>query len=137
MSLPVIPSPIYFAHSLRDYRGFESKRVLQWLATWYPDAQVHNPEDFEGQFKSRARKLQSWHQAYLSILQERLGERGGVVALEHHGHIGKGVFNEISIAMDLMKRPAWVYREGGLHVVRSLQVVDTDDWAIRYGRIVT
>jgi len=128
------PSDLYFAHSLRDYNTPRSRQALVQIARLCPHSTIHNPEDFDGEFKRVADRI-GWVPAYKQILTERVLD-GGVVVLEHQDHIGRGVYEEVRISLTELKIPAWVLRAGVLVPVESVELAEADDWRVHYGKIV-
>lgn len=127
------PADLYFAHSLRDYNKPRSRQALIQIARLCPHSNIHNPEDFDEEFKRVAARI-GWVNAYRQILTERVAD-GGVIVLEHQDHIGRGVFEEVRISITELKIPVWVLRDGALLPVEGVVLAEADDWRVHYGKI--
>ena len=126
---------IYFAHSLLDYRTPKTVAAVAAIQAQWPEATVHNPENFEKGFRTLADKY-GWPQAYLLTLRNKLGKEGMVVVTEYQGGIGKGCFTEIRHALDTLHVPVKVLRDGQFHDVLDVVVANAENWKVGYGKLV-
>ena len=112
---------IYYAHSLRIYNTEQEQLELKQIASLFPKRKILNPNG----------AITDMNQAYRLINKAEL-----VVATEHQGHLGKGVYDEICYALSKKKQVA-VLRGGRLFRVYSkhqIEVLDID-WQIHYARV--
>lgn len=118
---------IYFAHSMQVYGKERTKTVEEDIAR-QTGCKVLNPESLD--WGKLVKDSGSFSNAYRDIVQSCTE----VVALEHEGHIGRGVYEELSYAFQLGRRVR-VYREGQLVGVKHIHLADTSDWRVRFGSI--
>lgn len=59
-----------------------------------------------------------------------------VVCTEYMGHIGRGVYDEVCHAL-MKRKDVFVLRKGELIAVVGAKIVDPNDWAVRYGKLIT
>jgi len=123
-----MPEIIYFAHSMRDYGTKQAKDARETIQRLIPTAWIYDPEDLNWQ------GLQLRLGSYEAVYDYVIARSDRVVALEHAEHIGRGVFDEIKRALN-RPIPVGVLRRGVIHSVNGIQIVDPDDWKVRYGRI--
>lgn len=122
---------IYFAHSMRDYGTAREAEAEALIRQARPGCRLANPKTWGPLWKRLERELdvESVYVLVLSIVDE-------VVALEHEGHVGRGVYHELFFAG---KRglPRSVVRGGSLVDVHAINIVDRNDYRVRFGRVVT
>lgn len=120
---------VYYAHSLRDYGSERARAGRRFIERLWPAARVLDPEDLD--WSAVVREHGSHERAYEHVV----GRARVVAVLEYQAHVGRGVFMEVSLALRDQK-PAVVLRGSGVHEVRGVEVVDTRDWKVRYGRLL-
>lgn len=124
---------IYFAHSMRDYgkpAAIEARVTIQKfidLSKTKPH-EILDPEQMN--FQDIVWKQGSYDAAYRWVVEQA----DIVIALEHQGHVGRGVFTELSLALEL-KKPTFVVRSGNLVKVASVTPTGINDWKVRYGTV--
>jgi len=116
---------VYYSHSMKIYDTEREKKEFEFLEEKY--GKVLNPNgDIEWQGSM---------QPYI----EAVKESDMVVLSEYANHIGHGVFDEALAALDDGK-PVMVLRkvEDGffLQKVKSVDIVDFDDWKVHYGEVI-
>jgi hypothetical protein len=112
---------IYYSHSMRGYNTDQERLELTQIASFFPKRKIINPNGVITDMK----------QAYRLINQADL-----VVATEHQGHLGKGVYDEICYALS-QKKLVHVLRNGRSFRVYSkhqLEMVDID-WQVHYAKV--
>ena len=117
---------IYYAHSKRIYGTEQERAELDWLKKKFP--KVLDPNGDLGELGSIVPYL------------EAVTKCSAVVVSEYQKHIGRGAFSEIEHALS-RKKPVHCIRKYRnkfrLVIVSRVEIVDGEDWAVRYGRIVT
>jgi hypothetical protein len=125
-------SRAYFAHSMRIYGTPEALLVRQAIERLLPDHEVFDPE------------LIDWKRLAAKMGQDAVFEKvirfcTRVVVYEYKGHIGRGVFEEVSRAQT-NNRPIHVIRRVGhemvLIPVKGWARAPGDDWRVRYGTLL-
>lgn len=127
------PDRVYFAHSWKDYGSARADAAREAIASRWASAALLDPERMD---LARVAADRGWPGAYRWAVLERCGHGGAVVAMEHQDHVGRGVFDEVTLALEA-KIPVWVYRHPKFERVRDLKVVNIHDWKVAYGRLFT
>jgi hypothetical protein len=122
---------IYYSHSMRIYNTQQEELELTQIAELVPSRRIINPNG----------AIASIKEAYRLI-----DKSSGVVATEHQGHIGKGVYDEICYALSKHKLVA-VLRSGEsgcttafngrlfrVYSEHQIEVLDVD-WQVYYAKI--
>jgi len=60
-----------------------------------------------------------------------------VIVSEYQDHIGKGVYDEITFAIREKDMDVYALRNWEFVGVIAAKIVDPNDWAVNYGRLVT
>lgn len=126
---------VYFAHSLRDYGSPRAGAARQTLQSLWPGSGVLDPSEW-GDVDILA-EFGSYDAFYVAAVEGC----DIVCALEHEGHIGRGVLTECLIALQA-KKPVHVLRRNPAtraacaRAVIGVRLVDPEDWSERYGRFV-
>lgn len=120
-ALPSAQQTAYFAHSKRDYGTDKERHALAFLKE---NHRVFCPHHNLGETGSIAHYLNvvTWCDC--------------MIVMEHKGHIGKGVFQEVNHAISQNKL-VWVLRGKSLIPIKCIEIVDETDWCVRYGKITT
>lgn len=118
---------VYYAHSMRLYGSKREAEALKFLRTW-DWAEIVDPN------KDMPEEEYSEMEQYL----EMVATCRMVVCSEYKRHIGKGVYQEVELA--LQKRlPVMLLRKvpKGWHLiaVRGVETVDETDWVVKYGKL--
>lgn len=129
------PQRIYFAHSMREYATARAGVALQEIARLWPGARVLDPEALSWSWLERA--LGGCEAVYRWAVEHT----AWLVVLEHQGHVGRGVYTEVSLALEADK-PVWALRRQHDRTwercrVEGVELIDRRDWKVRYGRLVT
>jgi hypothetical protein len=106
---------------MRNYNTDQERLELTQIASFFPKRKIINPNG----------AITDMNQAYRLINQAEL-----LVATEYQGHLGKGVYDEISYALS-KKKLVYVLCSGRLFRVYSthqLELVDID-WQVHYARV--
>lgn len=115
---------VYYAHSKRIYDTPREKGELNMIkAHWNGDQIIDPSKDlvWEGDMEP-----------YFNVVR-------GVdylVCSEYKGHVGKGVFDEVNLAL-ANAIPVFVIRNGNLQSVADTIEDDMSDWAVNYGKLIT
>lgn len=120
---------VYFAHSMRDYNSLVADHAKACIRKHFPTAILFDPEDIDWQALEREHGRERTYEIVIARSDR-------VVVLEHLGHIGRGIHDEVRNALHDGK-PVYVLRDGELTYVAGLTVVDREDWTIRYARVLT
>lgn len=120
---------IYFAHSMRDYGTQRAREAREAIERLFPLAWVYDPEEIHWNYLQT--KLGSCEAVYDYVVSRS----SRVIVLEHQNHVGRGAFEEVSLALS-KPIPVGVLREGKIKEVKEVALVDPNDWKIRYGRII-
>lgn len=124
---------VYFAHSKLDYGSPRAIGALIAIATARPGAAVLDPSRIDDRvFGKLVALLGSIDRLYAFTVA--LADE--VIALEHEGHVGRGVYRELEEAAHLGK-PRHVLRDGVLLPVVDLEIIDPADLRVRFGRVIT
>lgn len=111
----------YFAHSKRSYGSESEHKARAFLESRYRVFCPHRDLGETGSIEHYLRVV-TWCDL--------------VIALEHEGHIGRGVASEVDKALSLRKE-VLVLRGRTLIPVIGIRVVDKDDWAVCYAKVST
>jgi len=111
---------IYYSHSRHIYDTFREYSELKWLIKEF-DCVICPNYDL-GYFDNT--------DSHLNII----GNCDTLVLSEYEGHVGRGVFGQVMIALSLEKK-VYVLRNNKLFEVENVKVVDTNDWSVRYGKV--
>ena len=118
---------VYFAHSIHIYNTKREKKELRFLRKQF--SSVCNPNtDITW---DNTTKMEPYFKA--------VKNSDIVVVSEYRYHIGKGVYDEIKIAINsnilvlCLKRKLFKYR---LQQVKSVKLVNEQDWKITYGKVI-
>jgi hypothetical protein len=113
----------YYSHSLQLYNTEREQRELEYLRTL---GDIENPNNGSKQS--------------MTFFYSRIIRSDQVVCSEFQGHIGRGVYEELTIAL-VESIPSFVLRKrrirGGFHLkqIKSLKIIDDTDWKIRFGKV--
>lgn len=121
---------VYFAHSKLDYETSKAAKVRGLIRNRWPEKRLLDPSRMRETWPDLAERLggqEPVYQLVISCVQE-------VVALEHKGHVGRGVFTELDLAAR-RGLPRFVARAGQLLPVERTEIVDPDDFKRAYGRV--
>ena len=113
---------LYYAHSKRTYGSRREKRELKLIKKRFPDYHIFNPA------------IINWRISESQIMvkcKNIVRKADVVVCSEYRDHIGRGVFEELSV-----KTKAKKYLLRGKKFIEnfSVRMVDRNDWCVRYGK---
>ena len=118
---------VYYAHSICIYNTKREKKELRFLRKQF--SSVCNPNtDITW---DNTTKMEPYFKA--------VKNSDIVVVSEYSYHIGKGVYDEIKIAINsnilvlCLKRKLFKYR---LQQVKGVKLVNEQDWKITYGKVI-
>ncbi len=124
---------VYFAHSKLDYGSPSAIAAHVAIAAARPGAAVLDPSRIDDRvFGKLVALLGSIDRLYAFTV----ALAAEVIALEHEGHIGRGVYRELEEAAHLGK-PRHVLRAGVLVPVVDVEIVNPADLRVRFGRVLT
>jgi hypothetical protein len=129
------PQHIYFAHSMRHYGKQISARALTRIREEFPDAVIHDPETMGAEYVEAQRRGIPLTKVYRRILNRCVANNGGVVLTEYHGTVGRGVYEEVVIALTELNIPVWVLDGETLHRVSGAKITNHGNW-VRYAQVV-
>lgn len=136
---------VYFAHSMRDYGSYEAQAAVMLIRDLYRKRGesfcIFDPEDLP--WDTLGARLRS-----SSIADENpnelvfdwvIAQSHEIVALEHAGYVGRGVYSELERGL-AQQKPCYVLRVESLQPhrlvpVKGLRLVDPEDWKVRYGAV--
>jgi hypothetical protein len=121
---------VYFAHSKLDYSTSRAAKVRSLIRDERPDMRLLDPSRMGEVWPDLAQRLGS-HEAVYELVIECSAQ---VVALEHKGFVGRGVFTELQLAQR-RGLPCYVVRDKRLVPVESIQIFDKEDYKRCYGRV--
>lgn len=121
---------VYFAHSKLDYCTSRAAKVRSLVREHRPDARLLDPSRFGQTWNDLAERFGSQDAVYQFVV----GCADEVVALEHEGFVGRGVFTELEIA-NQRGLPRFVVRGGKLVPVDSIELFNQNDFKRCYGRV--
>lgn len=119
---------VYFAHSMRVYGTPEAEQARQQIHALRQGWDLFDPEDFTWKAAEADSSPEEVFQAVIAVSDE-------VIVLEYEGHVGRGAYQEVLLAL-ASELPVYALRAGQLIQVRAVELVDTQDWRIRYGRLL-
>lgn len=122
---------VYFAHSKLDYESSRAAKVRSLIHQTWPDKRLLDPSRMRETWPDLAARLGGQDPVYelvISCVRE-------VVALEHRGFVGRGVFTELQLAQR-RGLPCFAVRDQKLVPVEAIEIVDPDDFKRRYGRLL-
>lgn len=118
---------VYYAHSMQIYNTRREKKELKFLKKHFES--ICNPNtDIKW---DNNKKMEPYFEA--------VKNSDIVVVSEYMNHIGKGMYEEIKIALKnnilvlCLKKRFCNYR---LQQVKDVKVKNIDDWKVKYGKIV-
>ena len=113
---------LYYAHSKRTYGTRKEKKELRLIRKQFPEYQIINPNGLSF--------LGVTDYEILSECKILVRQSAIVVFSEYANHIGRGVFEELLEA----KRKKYLLREKRFIENFNTQMVNPDDWAVRYAK---
>ena len=120
----------YFAHSIRSYNTNDEQKCVTHLK--HLGYTIVNPKDFSLTHIYSGR-------GKMNYCLKQLRQCDIVICREYKHRIGKGVFEEISVAQ-LNNIPVRVLRRAmghwNLKDVIGLEYVDMNNWKVNYGKII-
>lgn len=112
----------YYGHSMRIYGTWREKREL-----WYLRLRGYRVCNPNGQLERRAWKAQA---------HSLIDKCNVFIFSEYRAHMGRGVTEEIAMALD-MHKPVYVLRDWRLHPVTNENVTVLNiDWAVQFARLL-
>jgi hypothetical protein len=112
----------YYAHSMLIYNTQRERDEYERLKMLVRD--VINPNtDIE-------------RTTDMSVYNDAVRKSYGVICSEIEGHIGKGVFTEITTAFSENKK-VYVLRKNTLIPVKGVVITNDKDWKLSYGKVIT
>lgn len=113
---------LYYAHSKRIYRTRQEKRELKLIKKKFPNHEIVNPGAI------------NWRMTEPEIMircKEIVRKADVVICSEYRDHIGRGVFEELSVKTKAKK---YLLRKKKFIENFSMRIINKDDWCIRYGK---
>lgn len=117
---------VYYAHSIKNY---DTSREVRELAYLNKEFTVFNPKN-----EIRWNSLTKMTPYFEAVKKSDI-----LVASEYKNHVGRGVYDEISIALS-NSIPSFVLRKEHnfkLLEIQALKLDDIYDWKVYYGIIIT
>ena len=117
---------VYYAHSIKIYDTSQEVRELAYLNKEFT---VFNPKN-----EIRWSSLTKMTPYFEAVKKSNI-----LVASEYKNHVGRGVYDEISIALS-NNIPSFVLRKEynfKLLEIQALKLDDIYDWKVYYGIIIT
>ncbi|KKN34220.1 hypothetical protein LCGC14_0795690 [marine sediment metagenome] len=117
---------VYYAHSIKIYDTSQEVRELAYLNKEFT---VFNPKN-----EIRWNSLTKMTPYFEAVKKSDI-----LVASEYKNHVGRGVYDEISIALS-NSIPSFVLRKEHnfkLLEIQALKLDDIYDWKVYYGIIIT
>jgi len=115
---------VYYAHSKKIYNTSREKMERSYIEKRFKAVCCPNRDMGElGSMNPYIDKVKGCH---------------AVVCTEFQGHIGKGVYEEITAALRFEKEVYCLRRRVGvfqLHRIKEVMIVDDTDWGTRYGKV--
>jgi len=122
---------LYYAHSMRIYNSKREAEETKLIKEHFSKYKFFCPN------KSRPK---SWANSSGSKIMKGclqfVRKSKIVVASEYQNHVGKGVFAEVSEAIS-NGISCYVIRNNVFVPVQYIEIVNADDWAVKYGKIIT
>lgn len=113
----------YWAHSKKIYGTPEEAEILAVLEKVFDKVVCPNRDIGE----------KGDIQPYLDAIDDC----DAVIVSEYQDHIGKGVYDEITFAIREKDMDVYALRNWEFVGVIAAKIVDPNDWAVNYGRLVT
>lgn len=123
---------VYFACSKQATLQSVLDRCVEEIKHSFNDAEVteSNLLDWKG--------LLVTHKSQGIAYADVVSQHDHIVVLEHHGFLGKGLYDQLSLAGE-MNKGRWVIRpedgEFKIFVVLSIAVHDENNWRYQYGTV--
>lgn len=127
------PMRVYYGHSVKKYNTPEEMMEEEFIRKTYNGVttrmlELCNPRDIKNPFKNMDvyfDKIRNWADV--------------IVVSEYQNHVGKGVYDEIELALEL-KKQVWVLRKWkGTYRFERIERIELDqgdnDWKVYYGQI--
>jgi hypothetical protein len=121
---------VYFAHSKLDYETSRAAKVRSLIRHARPGKRLLDPSRMRETWTQLVERLGSIEAVY-ELVTSCVHE---VVALEHKGFVGRGVFLELEQAAH-RGLPRYVVRGQQLVPVEGIELFDPDDYKRSYGRV--
>ncbi len=121
---------VYFAHSKLDYNTSKAAKVRSMIRDRRHDARLLDPSRMLETWPDLVARLGGQEQVYELVI----GCVSEVVALEHKGFVGRGVFTELELA-SRRGLPRFVVRSNQLLPVARIELHDPEDFKRAYGRV--
>jgi hypothetical protein len=119
---------VYYVHSLRKYDTIEEQEEIQLMEKKFEA--IYNPNNSH---IKRLRGEAAMKECYRVIRHEQVD---GLVFSTYKGHIGRGVYEEIYTAIRANKCVYYLHDGVIEPFTGKLQIVDVNDWSVRYSRPV-
>lgn len=117
---------VYYGHSMKMYNTNAERDALRFLRESFPNVICPNNDIGDSN--------RGMH-VYLKIV----AWSDLVVVSDYQSHIGRGVYDEVSLALKL-KKPVYCLRKVKdtykFYRITDLVVVDEKDWSVKYGKVV-
>lgn len=121
---------VFFPHSRKDYGSERAAAAERAIKTAWPGCEIVDPRYIN--WKALAKEEGDSRGADELVVRDC----NIVVGLEHQDHVGRGVFGGLKAGL-FLGRATYVVRGDRLMRVLKLETVDVDDWAVRFGRVLT
>lgn len=115
---------IYAAHAIEDYNSMREKQYLRAIKKKWPKHEIINPN---GLYKNTGDFLQNY--------KREIKKCDILIVLERGGYIPRGEYRECIYARDNMI-PIYVFRKGIFLLVKSVVIVNEDDWSGAYAKVI-
>jgi len=122
---------LYYAHSMRIYNTIREKDEYLFIKQTFSKYSIFCPNTNSPDIWKSMSGKQIMQECFKQVKKSKV-----IVASEYNSRIGKGVFEELLLALKLGKQ-VLVLRENKLIPIIDVAIVDSYDWAIRYGKIIT
>jgi len=122
---------LYYAHSMRTYDTPKEKRETEILEACFPKYYIFCPNKKSPVKWQSLRGNEVMQECFKRVKKSRV-----IVATEYKGTVGKGVFEEVKLALKL-KKLVYVLRAFTLTIITDVEIVDRNNWAGGYGKIIT
>lgn len=117
---------VYYGHSMKMYDTDAERDALRFIRERFPNLICPNNDIGDSN--------RGMH-VYLKIV----AWSDLVIVSEYQSHIGRGVFDEVSLALKLNKSVYCLRKVKDTHKfyrITDLVVVDENDWSVKYGKVV-
>ena len=119
---------LYYAHSIKKYDTAKEKSELATIRKIFPKAIIYNPNN------SRIKNSSSPMEECYRIIKRK--STVGVIFSTYLNHIGRGVYEEIQLALRLNKFIGMIKNIKIIPFTKMVcQIKDETDWAVRYAVI--